>query len=70
VKATECEFRHRSILHLIHFWLAFQLNSVDHGNVAWAFVPRRNPRGDFIARIVFAAATLVLWFLHRAFERV
>jgi protein-S-isoprenylcysteine O-methyltransferase Ste14 len=60
VKATEFEFRHRSILNLIHFWIAFQLYSVDRMNIVWAFVHRNNPRGDFIARIVFAFAAVLL----------
>jgi len=54
------EFRHRSILNLIHFWIAFQLYSVDHTNVVWAFVHWNNPRGDSIARIVFGFAALLL----------
>jgi protein-S-isoprenylcysteine O-methyltransferase Ste14 len=60
VKATEFEFRHRSILNLIHFWIAFQLYSVDRINIVWAFVRWNNPRGDFIARIVFGFAALLL----------
>jgi len=60
VKATEFEFRHRSILNLIHFWIAFQLYSVDRINIVWAFVQWNNPRGDFIARIVFGFAALLL----------
>jgi protein-S-isoprenylcysteine O-methyltransferase Ste14 len=60
VKATEFEFRHRSILNLIHFWIAFQLYSVDRINIVWAFVHWNNPRGDFIARIVFGLAALLL----------
>ena len=60
MKATEFEFRHRSILNLIHFWIAFQLYSVDHTNVVWAFVHWNNPRGDSIARIVLGFAALLL----------
>ena len=60
MKATEFEFRHRSVLNLIHFWIAFQLYSVDRMNVVWAFVHWNNPRGDFIARIVFGSAALLL----------
>lgn len=62
VKATEFEFRHRSLLNLIHFWIAFQLYSVDHTNIVWAFVHWNNPRGDFHARIVFGFASLLLGF--------
>lgn len=60
MKATEFEFRHRSILNLIHFWIAFQLYSVDHMNVVWAFVHWNNPRGDFTARVAFGSAALLL----------
>lgn len=60
MKATEFEFRYRSILNLIHFWIAFQLYSVDRINIVWAFVHWNNPRGDFIARIVFGFAALLL----------
>jgi protein-S-isoprenylcysteine O-methyltransferase Ste14 len=60
VKATEFEFRHRSILNLIHFWIAFQLYSVDRINIVWAFVHWNDPHGDFIARIVFGFAAILL----------
>jgi len=60
VKATAFEFRHRSILNLIHFWMAFQLYSFDRINIVWAFVHWNNPRGDFIARIVFGFAAVLL----------
>jgi protein-S-isoprenylcysteine O-methyltransferase Ste14 len=60
IKATEFEFRHRSLLNLIHFWIAFQLYSVDHINIVWAFVHWNNPRGDFIARMVFGFGTLLV----------
>ncbi|HEY6945985.1 MAG TPA: isoprenylcysteine carboxylmethyltransferase family protein [Candidatus Acidoferrum sp.] len=60
MKATEFEFRHRSVLNLIHFWIAFQLYSVDHANIVWAFVQWNNPHGAFMARIVFGSAALLL----------
>ena len=60
MKATEFEFRHRSLLNLIHFWIAFQLYSFDHKNIVWAFVHWDNPRGDFIARIVFGFGALLV----------
>ena len=60
MKATAFEFRHRSILNLIHFWIAFQLYSVDRINIVWAFVPLEHSPGDFIARIVFGFAALLL----------
>lgn len=58
--ATEFEFRYRSLLNLIHFWVAFQLYSFDHVNVVWAFFPWNNPRGAFVARIVFGFGALIL----------
>lgn len=60
MKATEFEFRHRSLLNLVHFWIAFQLYSVDQVNIVWAFVRWNNPRGDFIARIVFGFGALLV----------
>ncbi|HVH70380.1 MAG TPA: isoprenylcysteine carboxylmethyltransferase family protein, partial [Candidatus Dormibacteraeota bacterium] len=54
------EFRHRSLLNLIHFWIAFQLYSLDHVNIVWAFVHWDNPRGDFIARIIFGFGALLV----------
>jgi protein-S-isoprenylcysteine O-methyltransferase Ste14 len=58
--ATEFEFRRRSLLNLLHFWIAFQLYSFDRVNVVWAFTPWNNPRGALIARIVFASGTMLL----------
>lgn len=58
--ATEFEFRRRSLLNLIHFWLAFQLYSLDHLNVVWAFTPWNTPRGALIARIIFGIGALLL----------
>lgn len=60
MKATEFEFRHRSLLNLIHFWLAFQLYSIDHADIVWVFVPWNNPRGAAIARIIFGFGALLL----------
>jgi protein-S-isoprenylcysteine O-methyltransferase Ste14 len=58
--ATDFEFRRRSLLNLLHFWVAFQLYSLDHVNVVWAFVPWNTPRGAFFARIVFGIGALLL----------
>lgn len=58
--ATEFEFRRRSLLNLLHFWIAFQLYSFDHVNVVWAFAPWNNPHGAFVARVVFGLGALVL----------
>lgn len=58
--ATDFEFRRRSLLNLIHFWLAFQLYSFDRVNVVWAFVPWNTPRGAIIARVIFGIGALLL----------
>ncbi len=60
MKATDFEFRYRSLLNLMQFWIAFQLYSIDHVNVIWAFVHWNNPRGQFIARIIFGFGALLL----------
>jgi protein-S-isoprenylcysteine O-methyltransferase Ste14 len=57
--ATEFEFRHRSLLNLIHFWLAFQLYSVDHVNVVTALVRGSSHPGAF-SRIFFGFGALLL----------
>jgi protein-S-isoprenylcysteine O-methyltransferase Ste14 len=58
--ATDFEFRRRSLLNLLHFWVAFQLYSFDHVNVVWALVPWNTPRGAFFARIIFGIGALLL----------
>ncbi len=58
--ATEFEFRRRSLLNLIHFWIAFQLYSFDHVNVVWAFTRWDNARGASIAQFVFGVGTLLV----------
>jgi protein-S-isoprenylcysteine O-methyltransferase Ste14 len=60
VKATEFEFRHRSLLNLLHFWIAFQMYSIDRTNVVWAFVHWGNPRGAFIARLIFGFGAVLI----------
>jgi protein-S-isoprenylcysteine O-methyltransferase Ste14 len=60
MKATQFEFRHRSVLNLIHFWIAFQLYSFDRINVVWAFVHWDAPRGAILARLIFGFAALLL----------
>ena len=57
--ATEFEFRHRSLLNLIHFWLAFQLYSMDHVNVVFALV-RGSPHPEILSRAIFAFGALLL----------
>lgn len=60
MKATEFEFRHRSILNLVHFWIAFQMYSVDRVNVVWAFAHWNTPRGALWARAIFGFGALLL----------
>jgi protein-S-isoprenylcysteine O-methyltransferase Ste14 len=60
MKATEFEFRHRSALNLIHFWIAFQAYSIDRTNVVWAFVPWNNAHGALLARIIFGFGALLV----------
>lgn len=62
MKASEFEFRHRSVLNLIHFWISFQLYSFDHTNIVWAFVHWDTPQGAQRARIIFGFAALLLAF--------
>lgn len=60
MKATQFEFRHRSLLNLFQFWIAFQLYSFDRINVVWAFFHWDTPRGILLARFVFGFAALLL----------
>jgi len=39
VRATDWEFRHRALLNLLHFWLAFQVYVIDHINAVQAVAP-------------------------------
>jgi protein-S-isoprenylcysteine O-methyltransferase Ste14 len=57
--ATEFEFRHRSLLNLIHFWIAFQLYSFDHVNVV-AALTRGRPHELLLARAIFGFGALLL----------
>jgi protein-S-isoprenylcysteine O-methyltransferase Ste14 len=58
MRATDFEFRHRSLLNLLHFWLAFQVYLIDKINVVWAIAPRSTPHGKLLARLLFAVGTL------------
>ena len=60
--ATAFEFRRRSLLNLLHFWIAFQLYSFDHVNVVQAFAPRNNPQGALAARLIFGFGALLVGF--------
>jgi hypothetical protein len=60
MKVTEFEFRHRSVLNLIQFWLAFQVYVFDRSNVVWSFFPWDNPRGAIAARLIFLFGGLLV----------
>jgi protein-S-isoprenylcysteine O-methyltransferase Ste14 len=62
MKATPFEFRHRSLLNLLQFWIAFQLYSFDRVNIVWAFLHWDTPHGALLARFVFGFAALLLAF--------
>jgi protein-S-isoprenylcysteine O-methyltransferase Ste14 len=64
MQATEFEFRYRSWINLVHFWLAFQAYSIDHVNFAeavghWAadVIP---VRVHLLVRLVFALGTVLV----------
>ena len=59
LKATEFEFRHRSLLSLVQVCLAFQMYVFDHANVVWHFFPWGTPRGAVLARLVFFCAAIL-----------
>lgn len=58
--ATEFEFRRRSLLNLVHFWIAFQLYSFDHINIVSAFAPWNSRGAATVARVVFGVGALLL----------
>jgi protein-S-isoprenylcysteine O-methyltransferase Ste14 len=64
MRATEFEFRYRSLLNLVHFWLAFQVYALDHVNVVQAVVAWTtglgNLRARILARIFFALGALLV----------
>lgn len=60
MKATEFEFRHRSILNLIQFWIAFQAYSFDHDDIVWRYIRWDTPIGAFRARLLFSFAAFLL----------
>jgi protein-S-isoprenylcysteine O-methyltransferase Ste14 len=64
VRATDFEFRNRSLLNLLHFWLAFQAYVLDHVNVVQAVVPwiagRTRLRELILVRALFALGTLLV----------
>jgi protein-S-isoprenylcysteine O-methyltransferase Ste14 len=60
MKATEFEFRHRSLLNLVQIWLAFQVYVLDHSNIVWWLCPWSTPRGALLARLAFLFAGLLI----------
>ena len=60
MKATAFEFRHRSLLNLIHFWIAFQAYSIDRVNVVAAFIHADTPHAALLVRIAFGFGALLL----------
>ena len=60
MKATEFEFRHRSLLNLVQIWLAFQVYVLDHSNVVWWLCPWSTPRRALLARLAFLFAALLV----------
>jgi protein-S-isoprenylcysteine O-methyltransferase Ste14 len=57
--AAEFEFRRRSLINLIHFWLAFQLYSLDRVNVVAALI-RGSAHEEVLARVIFGFGALLL----------
>jgi len=60
MRATEFEFRHRSLLNLVQIWLAFQMYVFDHANVVWSIFPWNIVRGAVLARSVLLFAALLV----------
>lgn len=64
MRATEFEFRYRSLLNLFHFWLAFQVYVIDHANIVQAIVPwTTGPAGlraRVLTRVLFALGALLV----------
>ena len=60
MKATEFEFRHRALLNLIHFWIAFQMYSIDRVNVVAAMIPADATHPVLLTRIIFGFGALLV----------
>jgi protein-S-isoprenylcysteine O-methyltransferase Ste14 len=60
MRITDFEFRHRSLLNLLHFWVTFQVYVIDHTNIVWAVIPWNTPHGRNLARFVFAFGALMM----------
>ena len=60
MKATEFEFRYRSLLNLIQFWIAFQLYSVDRVNVVEALVRWGKLQSSLPVHVIFGFGALLV----------
>jgi protein-S-isoprenylcysteine O-methyltransferase Ste14 len=64
MRATEFEFRYRSLLNLLHFWLTFQVYVIDHVNVVQAAVPwaisLTGLHARVVTRVLFALGALLV----------
>lgn len=64
MKATNFEFRHRALINLIHFGLAFSAYAVDRANITqWVVqstIGINSPRAHLLARGLFAMGTLLV----------
>jgi len=64
MKATDFEFRHRALINVIHFGLAFFAYAIDRANVVqWTVqstIGSESPHAHLLVRSLFAAATLLV----------
>jgi protein-S-isoprenylcysteine O-methyltransferase Ste14 len=64
MRATEFEFRYRSLLNLLHFWLTFQVYVIDRANVVQAAVPwaigLTGLHARVVTRLLFALGALLV----------
>jgi protein-S-isoprenylcysteine O-methyltransferase Ste14 len=60
MKATDFEFRQRTLLNLLQIWLAFQAYSLDRLNLVWWIFPWNTPAGAAKARAVFLISALLI----------
>jgi hypothetical protein len=61
MKATDFEYRHRTLLHLAAVAVAFLTYFVDRDDVVWALV-REHSQARLLERAAFALATLLIGF--------
>lgn len=60
MKATEFEFRYRSLLNLLQFWIAFQLYSFDHVNVIRALLRSIHAQSNLSLHLFFGFGALLV----------